>query len=123
MSNLGGYQVMTTLAKKVGGPKKLAILTFGGGYLILRGVEAGTKKCVKTVKKHLNKNIREYDDTNVIYEVTLEGKDEYGLEFSVGDKYRVIKSDGEAILIEKIGDLNNPYCVSIDFLRTISNFE
>lgn len=123
MSNLGGYQVITTLAKKVGGPKNLAILTMVGGYLLIRGGEAAGKKCVKTAKKkYLKKNEKGYDDTRLIYEVTLEGKDESGLELSVGDKYRVIESDGKAILIEKIGDSNNPYYVSADFLQTISNF-
>lgn len=121
MGNLGGYQVMTKLAKKVGGPKNLMLLTLGGGYLLFRVVEVGGKKCVKIVKKHLNKNEGEYD-TNVIYEVTSDGENEEGLEFSVGDKYRVIGSDGEAIIIEKIGELNNPHFVSIDLLQTISNF-
>lgn len=31
MSNLGWYQVMTTAAKKVGGPPKFVSLNFGGG--------------------------------------------------------------------------------------------
>lgn len=56
MSNLGGYQVMTTLAKKLGGPKNLAILTMGGGYLLFRGVETVAKKGVKTVKARYNKH-------------------------------------------------------------------
>ncbi|MDV4150440.1 hypothetical protein R0131_06290 [Clostridium sp. AL.422] len=123
MSNLGGYQVMTKLAKKVGGPKNLMILTLGSGYLLFRVVEAGGRKCVKIAKKHLNKKEVEYYNTDEIYEVTTDGKSEDGLELSVGDKYRVIESDGEAIIIEKIGGLDNPYFVSIDFLKTISNFE
>lgn len=122
MGNLGGYQVITKLAKKVGGPKNFMILTMGGGYLLFRVVEIGGKRCVKIVKKHLNKNEVEYE-TNAIYEVTSDGKNEEGLEFSVGDKYRIIGSDGEAIIIEKMGDINNPYFVSVDLLQTISNFE
>ena len=31
MSNLGWYQVMTTAAKKVGGPRNLFLLTLGAG--------------------------------------------------------------------------------------------
>ena len=31
MSNLGWYQVMTTAAKKVGGPRNLLLLTLGAG--------------------------------------------------------------------------------------------
>lgn len=34
MSNLGGYQVFTTLAKKVGGPGNLIALIAGGGAIV-----------------------------------------------------------------------------------------
>ena len=40
MSNLGWYQVMTTTAKKVGGPLKLAGLLFIGGAFIGGKAEA-----------------------------------------------------------------------------------
>ena len=33
------------------------------------------------------------------------------------------KSDKDAILIEKIGDNNNPYFVSAELLKNISDFE
>ncbi|MDG2987468.1 hypothetical protein KNP41_08455 [Latilactobacillus curvatus] len=35
---------MTTVAKKVGGPKQLLALVAAGGYVIIRGVEAGVIK-------------------------------------------------------------------------------
>ena len=41
MGNLGWYQVMTKLAKKVGGPISLFAITATGGYLIGRTAEAG----------------------------------------------------------------------------------
>jgi hypothetical protein len=44
MSNLGTYQIMTTIAKKVGGPISLAIGTLITGYCIGRTAEAGIKK-------------------------------------------------------------------------------
>ena len=57
MSNLGMYQTITTLAKKVGGPKNLIILTMGAGYVVFRSGEAVVKKAVKeTVKKIKSKN-------------------------------------------------------------------
>lgn len=34
MSNLGGYQLLTTFAKKVGGPRNLVALIAGGGAII-----------------------------------------------------------------------------------------
>jgi len=121
VSNLGGYQLMTTLAKKVGGPTKLALLAFGIGYIILRPSEAVVKKIYNKVKSKIYKNLELSGYTETTFEVTSDGKDSNGLEFSIGDKYRILESDGNAILIEKLGDSNNPYFVSDAFLRTISN--
>ena len=47
-----------------------------------------------------------------------------GLEsvFRVGDEYRVLECDEDAILIEVLGDPNNPYFVSGALLATISDF-
>ena len=44
MGNLGLYQVMTTCAKKVGGPEKLLALVALGGYGVLRVAEAGGRR-------------------------------------------------------------------------------
>lgn len=57
-----------------------------------------------------------------IFDVISNGKSDGGLELNVGDKYRILETDGEAILIEKIGDPNNPYFVSADFLQSVSSF-
>ena len=48
MNNLGLYKVMTTLAKKVGGPLNLLILSVSGGYGIGRLTEAGIKKYINS---------------------------------------------------------------------------
>ncbi len=116
MSNLGAYQIMTTLAKKVGGPVKLLALTMASGY----AVGKVTETTAKAIKNRLPLNKKEPPK---IYVVTSAGKDDKGLELNIGDRYRVLEADGEAILIEKINDLNNPYFVSAQFLRTISDFE
>lgn len=110
MSNLGSYQIMTTLAKKFGSPLILAGVTALGGYVVLRSVEAIVTKGVKNIKK------------STIYEVTSDGEDKNGFQLHTGDKYRVLESDGDAVLVEKIGDTNNPYFVSSDFLSSISNY-
>ncbi len=39
-----------------------------------------------------------------------------------GDSFRVLECDGDAILIEVIGNPNNPYMVSGQFLATVSAF-
>ena len=41
---------------------------------------------------------------------------------SVDDTFKVLEIDGDAALIEKIGDENNPYYVSARFLRGISDY-
>lgn len=122
MSNLGGYQIITTISKKVGGPGNFVALTMGCGYIILRGAEAASKKGIKVLKKQYQKKKSLSNDTKLVYEVTSNGKDKDGLNLCVGDKYRILESDKDAVLIEKLGDQNNPYFVSADFLRIVSNF-
>lgn len=41
---------------------------------------------------------------------------------SVDDTFKVLEIDGDAALIEKISDENNPYYVSARFLRRISDY-
>ena len=45
------------------------------------------------------------------------------LVFKLGDKFKVLEFDGDAVLIEKIGDSNNPYVASSEFLGKISNYK
>jgi hypothetical protein len=44
------------------------------------------------------------------------------LVLKVGDEYRVIERDGDATLIEVLGDPKNPYVVSAELLKAVSNF-
>lgn len=118
MSNLGWYQKITTAAKKVGGPKNFLLLVGVGGYGILRLGEAGAKKFVKAVMRYKkNKQL-----LSKLYAVHSEGESNEGLQFNIGDLFRVIESDGDAVLIEKIGEKNNPYFVSKELLLTISDY-
>ena len=119
MSNLGLYQAMTTVAKKVGGPLALAGITALSGYAILRTGEAGVKTIVKKRKKTSKEKL--YADT--IFTVDTDSTDKQGLSFKKGDKFRVLEFDEDAILIELIGNDNNPYFVSGTFLKTISDFK
>lgn len=54
------------------------------------------------------------------YKAELEGTDAQGLEFAIGDSFKVLEINGENLLIEKLGDANNPYTVAKDFLMGIS---
>lgn len=121
MGNLGWYQVMTTLAKKTGGPLKLAALIFGGGALAGGGVIAGGMAIKNKVSKELEKKKKEEKSARV-YEVTIDGKSNEGFAFAKEDKFKVLEVDGDVALIEKIGDDNNPYFVAVSFLKEISDY-
>ncbi|MBQ8296634.1 MAG: hypothetical protein IJX77_02485 [Ruminococcus sp.] len=122
MSNLGGYQWLTTVAKKVGGPKNLVLIIAGAGAVIYKGGEIVVKKTVKEIKKRMSQEkLPEIADTK-IYTVTAEGTSNEGLEFKIGDQFKVLETDKDAVLIEKIGDSDNPYFISAELLKNISNY-
>ncbi len=121
MSNLGWYQKITTASKAVGGPKRLFGLVLAGGAAVGVGGTILTQKAIKAVKSKINKKNTNHINGK-IFIVTTEGIDSNGLVFKVGDNYRIINHDADAILIEKLGDDNNPYFVSADFLKQISEF-
>lgn len=122
LSNLGAYQWMTTVAKKVGGPVNLLLLTGTAGAMIYKGGEIVVKKCVRTINAHkAAKPVLEVKEH--LYTVASGGRSNEGLEFAEGDRFRVLEADGDSILIEKIGDKDNPYFVSAELLRRISNYK
>ena len=115
MSNLKLYQTMTTYAKKMGGPLHFFGVIAIGGYIVLRTVEAGGK----TVIKRLKSKKKAIANTYVVH---TQGMSNEGLQFLVGEQFRVLEIEVDAILIEKIGDKNNPYFVTAELLCSISNF-
>lgn len=117
MGNLGTYQAMTTIAKKVGGPKVLMAATAVLGYTVLRPVEAGVKKGIRAIKDRSAPCATKGD----VFRATSAGE-AGGLKIRSGDEYRVLECDGDAILVEVLGDPGSPYFVSSKFLRLISDF-
>ena len=122
MSNLGEYQWITTTAKKVGGPINLLLLAGATGAVIYKSSEVVIKQSIRIVKAR-RKTMLAIEATKTPYEVTSVGRSNEGLDFMVGDQFRVLETDGDSVLIEKIGDNDNPYFVSAELLRRISNFE
>lgn len=118
MSNLGLYQVLTTAAKKVGGPKNLIVLIAAGGYGVIRLGEAGVKGTVKVGKRLYNE--RKHPVST--FTVKRAAVDKQGLKFNIGDQFRVLESDGNAVLLELIGHDSNPFFVSGTFLQSISDY-
>ena len=121
MGNLGWYQWITTTSKKVGGPLQLlGIVAAGGaiaGSLATKGFDAAKQKI--TIMKEAKEQAAE---ASIVYTVTKEGRSNEGLEFNIGDQFRVLERDGDAVLIEKLRDENNPYFVSAKFLSSISDY-
>lgn len=122
MSNLGWYQIMTTMAKKVGGPKRLFAILIGGGAIIGSGATVGGNALEKKLSKILAKKKKEADAA-IVYIVNKEGRSNEGLLFKDGDRFKVLEIDGDAALIEKLDDSNNPYFVSAKFISTISDYK
>ena len=118
MSNLGWYQKMTTAAKKVGGPKNLFLIVLGTGAIL----DASAKYCYKIISKSRD-NKKQLAEATIIHTVKKEAKSNEGLVFLVGDQFRVLERDGDAVLIEKLDDNNNPYFVSAKFLSKISDYQ
>lgn len=123
MSNLGMYQWFTTTAKKVGGPEKLILLIAAGGYGVFRIVEAGGKFTIKKIKKGIDgrskKKLESYPICKVKEKYLVDDK----VVVEVGDEIRVRAVDGEAVLIEIIGDKNNPYYIDLSILKKITDYK
>ena len=123
MSNLGDYQRMTILAKKVGGPKNLAVIIAVAGAVASVALYKGGEIVKEKVRKKKNKEKLKETSDSIVYSITVDGVSDDGLEFKIGDQFRVLETVKNAVLIEKIGDDNNPYFVSVEFLEMISNYK
>ena len=69
------------------------------------------------------KRVRNTEKAAVIYTVCVEGTSNEGLHFKVGEKFKVLDDDGDAGLVESIGDNNSPYFVSLKYLSSISDYK
>lgn len=122
MGNLGWYQLITMLSKKVHGPKNLLAIVFGGGVLVGGGAFYGINeytKARKRIQADLDSSIRKAK----VYSVNKAGISNEGLQFNKGDQFKVLDTTEEIALIEKIGDEHNPYFVSLSFIRDISDYD
>lgn len=98
-----------------------------GGYAVIRtgefGVKKGVEKGIKLVKKH-NKDKSDNESKNcLIYDVINSGHIEEGVDVQVGDKIKVCAIDKEAVLIEILGNKNNPYFIDFDLLKSIVDYK
>lgn len=126
MSNLGDYQKFTTIAKRFGGVKNFIglIVTGSAAIGVVGGITAfeGGKKIANKIKTHQKSKKNIINENDVIYRISARGESNDGLKFNLGDEFRVLDTDGDAILIEKMGNANNPYFVDKKLLTEISNY-
>lgn len=121
MSNLGTYQLMTTLAKKVGGPKVLACGLAVLGWAVGRSGEAGAKAIVNKFRNAPHTS-SEYQHLRETFAVTATTELAEGLILNEGSTFHVLERDQDSVLIAVPGDKNNPYFVSAEKLSKISNY-
>ncbi|MEI6403501.1 MAG: hypothetical protein WCP59_15085 [Actinomycetota bacterium] len=128
MSNLGDYQKMTTVAKKVGGPKELTTIVLTVGFVGGLAVRTLSSTVGPKVKSKLGRKLKRSVRTKgapvafgQVFVVTSDGG-EGGAVLHVGDRYQVLEYDGDAILIAVVGDPLSPYFVSRAFLCSVSDF-
>lgn len=121
MSNLGTYQLMTTLAKKVGGPKVLACGFAVLGWAVGRSGEAGAKAIVNKfrIAPHTSSDYQHLRET---FAVTVTTELAEGLILNEGSTFHVLERDQDSVLIAVPDDKNNPYFVSAAKLLKISNY-
>ena len=122
MSNLGDYQKITTVSKAVGGSKNLVMLLLLAGVTGGKLVDIGIKEGKKFILSKHEEKRKQKEASEILYTAKKDAEDEQGLRFSKGDKIRVLENDADSILIEKIGERSNPYYVSRDFLKCMSDF-
>ncbi|MFB2557042.1 hypothetical protein [Herbiconiux liangxiaofengii] len=113
---------MTTVAKRVGGPVMLGLMTAIGGYVGLRSAEAGGRMIFKRTRTAAKMSSTACPQKGLSFEVAEQGEAGGGLTLRPGDQYTVLEGDGDSILIEVSGNPSNPYFVSGALLESISDF-
>lgn len=122
MGNLGTYQSMTTAAKALGGPVKALALLVGTSMIAGGALLAGAQKVAKIFRASLSDRARPGETRDRWFTVHTATEEAGGPKMNNGVRFRVLECDADAALIEVFGDPNNPYFVSADLLRSISDF-
>lgn len=128
IGNLGAYQVMTMLAKKVGGPIGLLLLTLGAGGISggvvaysgrdkIEGFFTNIKQKTRLGARKDTLEVQEYK-----YECTSDSKISKELTLKCGDRFAVLWTDEDKALLCVKGAPKNPYFVSRASLEKVSDF-
>ena len=125
LSNLGDYQTIVVLIKRLGGPAAAKkYLAAGAAGLVVAGGYAhkGIQTAGPMVRNWLD-SLKRPDELSVAsYVVRSAGTDEQGLELVADDVFHILERDNDAVLIEIVGRDDNPWVVSAKFLEQVSDF-
>lgn len=129
IGNLGAYQIMTTWAKKVGGPVNLLLLVLGagglgGGAAVYTGrdkIESFLNRIKQITGLGARKGALEVQEYK--YKCTSDCKISKELTLKCGDRFAVLWKDEDKALICVEGASKNPYFVSKAPLEKASDFE
>lgn len=117
MGNLGLYQTITTIAKKLGGPDKLPCYVAVGGYVVIRMGEEGVRYCIRRTKASKQKKEAGTEETLL---VVKDYHGSHGDSLKKGELIRLINVDGDAALIVKNNDSDNPLFISFEQLKKVT---
>ena len=129
VGNLGSYQIMTILAKKVGGPANLGgiIALFGslGGGCFAYKHRDKIEHFMTNVKGKLAipSSIKELQEESHIYRCHTDCEISMELRLKQNDEFIVLYADDEMVLINVVGDNNSPYIVDKNKLEDISGYK
>lgn len=118
MSNLGGYQTLTTVAKAVKGPRNLVILA-GTAFI---GIGILGDETFRKIKRTIDKN-KKAEREALVYRISKEGRNNKGLVLRVGDRFKVLDYDKDAVMIKVLGRNDNPHWISGKHLKSISDYK
>lgn len=123
MGNLGLYQTVVAVMKRVpGGPKVAIPAFFTAGYVVIRSGEAALKKVVRMSRDGFKRRNMPRDDEGQAFTVTSDADAGGGLVLRTGESYRVLERDGDSALIEISDRDDNPFVVSADLLCAVSDY-
>lgn len=117
MGNLGWYKLLVIMAKKVGGPRILIGIFILAGGIITEAINIVFKMVKDKAAKHEG-----IEAPTATYSVRENAMDSDGLFLRKGCKFKVWGTDKGAAIIEIIDGEENPHCVSIEWLTSISDY-
>ena len=134
MSNLGGYQVVTTGIKAMGGPipalaKVVGGIVLGSVIIFRSGVNFGAKrrdgktseaKVVGWMRARFARSGA--DKCSKVYTTHADVECGCGLTLHVGDTFRAGNVIGDMVYIEVDGSNDNPFIVSVEQLAQHSDY-